>query len=203
MPQSTDADYLGSGATQVYTGDGKGKTTAALGLAVRAVGWGLRVLMIQFMKQWGYGEHRAAQRLSPEFEIIQVGTPYFVAREDDLDPGVLEEIRGEVKVFPPGHPPDELVQQAERGILHAERAFENGSADVIILDEINMAAHFGLIPVQRILGLISSRPRGVELVLTGRRAPQEIIDAADLVTEMREIKHYWSQGLHARRGIEE
>lgn len=203
MPPNADGGCLGSGATHVYTGDGKGKTTAALGLAMRAVGWGLRVLMIQFMKQWGYGEHRAALRLAPELEIVQVGAPYFVAEEGELDPRVLEEISGDVRVFPPGSPPEELVQQAERGMLLAERALESGSTDVLILDEINMAAHFGLVPLQRVLSLIRSRPRGVELILTGRRAPQEIIDAADLVTEMGEIKHYWSQGLHARRGIEE
>jgi len=202
MPQAHE-DLLGSGATHVYTGDGKGKTTAALGLAMRAVGWGLRVLMIQFMKRWGYGEHRAALRLAPQLEILQVGVAYLVADEADFDSEILEKIHGEVKVFPPGCPPEELVEQADKGMRRAERAFEAGSTDILILDEVNMAVHFGLIPLQRVLDLISSRPRGVELVLTGRRAPHEIIEAADLVTEMRETKHYWSEGLQARRGIEE
>ncbi len=201
--ESVSCGSLGRGAVQVYTGDGKGKTTAALGLAVRAVGWGLRVLVVQFMKRWGYGEHRAAARLQPGLTIIQVGKPYFVAREGEIDPETLASMGDDIRVFSPGSPPQELVDGAEEGLARAERAMQERIADVIILDEINVALHFELVSLERVLAVLRQRPEGVELVLTGRYAPEALVDAADLVTEMREVKHYWTRGLKARRGIEQ
>ncbi|MFO8060565.1 MAG: cob(I)yrinic acid a,c-diamide adenosyltransferase [Bacillota bacterium] len=195
--------YLGDGAVQVYTGNGKGKTTAALGLAMRAVGRGLRVLMIQFMKRWGYGEHLAAGRLRPELSIVQVGKPYFVAREGEIDPETRASMGEDVRVFAPGSPPEELVRGAEEGLARAEWAMRERTADIIILDEINVALHFELVSLDRVLEVVRGRPDGVELVLTGRNAPEELLEVADLVTEMREVKHYWRRGLGARRGIEE
>lgn len=196
------SNNLGPGATHVYTGDGKGKTTAALGLALRAVGRNLNVLIIQFMKRWGYGEHLSARHLEPRLTIIQVGKPYFVAHEDQLDESTRADVE-DVAVFPPGSPPPELVEQAGEGLQRARRAFADHSHDVVILDEINMALYYELVAEDDVLDLIRMRPDGVELVLTGRRAPDSVVDIADLVTEMREIKHYWTKGLSARRGIEE
>ena len=172
---------LKEGMIQVYTGDGKGKTTAALGLALRALGHGLRVYMIQFMKgDPDYGELRAGSRLDG-LTIRQFGRTDFVDRD---------------------HPADEDLSLARQGLEHAGAIMNAGNHDLVILDEINVALDFGLIPLQAVLELIANKPRGVELVLTGRSAPPAIIEAADLVTEMREIKHYYQQGRAARDGIE-
>jgi cob(I)alamin adenosyltransferase len=172
---------LERGQVQVYTGNGKGKTTAALGLALRAVGRGLRVCMIQFMKGGGpYGEHLAAERLAPYLTIIPTGREGWVNR-DNPDP---EDIR--------------LAGEA----LHRAEAALGGGYDLVILDEINGAVGFGLISVDEVLALIARRPAATELVLTGRNADERVIAAADLVTEMRDVKHYYRAGVPARVGIE-
>lgn len=172
---------LEQGCTQVYTGNGKGKTTAALGLALRAVGRGLRVCIFQFIKGGGpYGEHLVAERLAPQFTIIQSGRPGWVNTKD-----ITEDRR--------------LAQQA---LQQARQMLTSGDFDLFICDEINGAVSFGLIDVQQVLELISCRPAQVELVLTGRNAHESVIAAADLVTEMREIKHYYTAGVPARTGIE-
>jgi cob(I)alamin adenosyltransferase len=166
---------------QVYTGNGKGKTTAALGLALRALGHGMKVYMIQFMKgDPDYGELRAARGLSG-FTIRQCGRPDFVDRS---------------------HPDEEDIALAQQGLAHAREIVAGGRYDLVILDEINVAMDFHLISTESVLDLIRSKPRGVELVLTGRGAPERVIEAADLVTEMREIKHYYQRGKTARDGIE-
>jgi cob(I)alamin adenosyltransferase len=166
---------------QVYTGDGKGKTTAALGLALRALGHGLKVCMIQFMKgDPEYGELRAAPRLDG-LTIRQFGRTDFVDRDQ---------------------PAEEDISLARQGLEHAAAVMDSGDHDLLILDEINVAMDFGLVPVQAVLKLIENKPRRMELILTGRFAPRAVIEAADLVTEMREIKHYYRQGRTARDGIE-
>jgi len=195
--------YIGKGAVHVYTGDGKGKTTASLGLALRAVGWGLDVMIIQFMKRRGYGEHKATEHFKPQLEIVQVGTPYFVAKQEEIDPDMVDEFGGNIQIFPPGSPPTELIEQGKKGIDMAHKILTSASYDLLILDEINVAIHYNLVPENDVLQLIDMRPKCLELVLTGRNASQSIIDRADLVTEMCEVKHYWRQGLMARKGIEE
>jgi cob(I)alamin adenosyltransferase len=173
---------LAQGLIQVYTGNGKGKTTAALGLALRAVGRELMVCMIQFMKGGGpYGEHLAAKRLAPFLTIHQTGREGWVNR-DNLDP--------------------EDQRLARAALLLAQQSLLSGEYDLVILDEINGAVSFGLLPVDEVLALMAQKPAGVELVLTGRNADPRIIEAADLVTEMREIKHYYKAGVPARLGIE-
>jgi len=176
-----DRKKLDRGMVQVYTGDGKGKTTAALGLALRALGHGLRVYMIQFMKgDPDYGELQTASGL-PNFEVRQSGRPDFVDRDD----------------------PDQIdIQLAQEGLIHAREILAGGQYDVVILDEINVALAFGLIEVRDVLALIASRNERTELILTGRQAPRAILEAADLVTEMREVKHYFQRGVKARDGIE-
>jgi len=172
---------LDRGCVQVYTGNGKGKTTAALGLAFRAVGRGLRVCMFQFIKGSGtYGEHILAEKLAPLLTIIKSGRPGWVNTKD-----ITEDRR-----------------VAQDGLVQARRLLLSGDYDLMILDEINGAAGFGLIDVEQILELIRSRPERVELVLTGRNAAEEVIAEADLVTEMRDIKHYYTAGVPARTGIE-
>ena len=173
---------LEQGLIQVYTGNGKGKTTAALGLAFRAVGRGLRVCMVQFIKGGGqYGEHAAAEKLFPELSIHQTGRDGWIFR-DRLDP--------------------EDVRIAGEALDLARLALVGEAYDLVILDEINGAAWFGLVSVDEILALMAAKPEKVELVLTGRSADKRIMAAADLVTEMREVKHYFQQGVQARVGIE-
>lgn len=172
---------LERGCIQVYTGNGKGKTTASLGLALRAVGRGLRVCVFQFIKGGGpYGEHLIAEKLAPLFTIIQTGRPGWVNIND-----ISEDRR-----------------IAQNALEQARALLSSGEYDLVILDEINGAVGFGLVDVEQVLELISLKPDHVELVLTGRNAHERIIEAADLVTEMREIKHYYKVGVPARTGIE-
>jgi cob(I)alamin adenosyltransferase len=172
---------LESGCTQVYTGNGKGKTTAALGLALRAVGRGLKVCVFQFIKGGGpYGEHLIADKLAPLFSIIQTGQPGWVNTKDISADRTI----------------------AQEALVRAREMLISGDFDLFICDEINGAVGFGLIDVEQVLELIRLRPEKVELVLTGRNAHERVVEAADLVTEMREIKHYYKAGVPARTGIE-
>ncbi len=170
------------GLIQVYTGNGKGKTSAALGLALRAVGHGLNVFAIQFMKgNINYGELEAAKKLSPHLTIKPMGRETFVAREN----------------------PDPVdIKLAQDGFALAKRAVLHGGYDVVILDEINVAVDYGLIPLSDLLHLLDAKPKGVELILTGRNARSEVLEKADLVTEMIEHKHYYRNGVLSREGIE-
>jgi cob(I)alamin adenosyltransferase len=173
---------LAQGCIQIYTGNGKGKTTAALGLALRAAGRELMVCIIQFMKGGGpYGEHLAAPKLAPYLTIIQTGREGWVNREN---------------------PDPEDKRRAREALAMAERALTEGKYDLVILDEINGAVSFGLIGADDVLALMDRKPPAVELVLTGRNADERVIAAADLVTEMREVKHYYKAGVPARVGIE-
>jgi len=173
---------IGRGYIHVYTGDGKGKTTASFGLAFRAVGNELKVLVIQFMKGPEMtGERRAAQRLAPGMEVRPMG------RDGLLHPAdIMEKDRALAT-----HALDEALSE-----------MTGGQWDMLILDEINTACALGLVTVQRVLQLMDLKPDGLELVLTGRGAAEEIVEKADLVTEMKEIKHYYAKGVKARQGIE-
>jgi cob(I)alamin adenosyltransferase len=173
---------LEQGLIQVYTGNGKGKTTASLGLALRGVGRELMVCMVQFMKGGGpYGEQMAAERLAPYLTIIQTGRPGWVNKDN------------------PHQKDKDLAAEA---LELARSKVMGGEYDLVILDEINGAVSMGLVPVQDLLELMRAKPKHVELVLTGRNAHEQVIEAADLVTEMREIKHYYKAGVQSRIGIE-
>ena len=177
------------GLVIVYTGDGKGKTTAALGCALRALGQGWRVLVLQFFKgDWPvrFGELEMGKRLSPQLEVRHVG-------------------KGFVKYMGDRKPFDEHLQAARDALQQARAAITSGAYDLIILDEIVYAIDYAevrLIGLDDVLGLIDAKPPHVHLVLTGRNAPQALIDRADLVTEMREIKHPYQQGIPAQLGID-
>ncbi|GFE62613.1 cob(I)yrinic acid a,c-diamide adenosyltransferase [Geobacter sp. AOG2] len=172
---------LERGCIQVYTGNGKGKTTAALGLALRAIGRGLKVCVFQFIKGGGpYGEHLIAEKLAPLFTIMQSGRPGWVNTRD-----ITEDRR-----------------VAQEALERAKGILASGEYDLVVLDEINGAVGFGLVDVEQVLELMSLKPERTELVLTGRNAHERVIEAADLVTEMREVKHYYKAGVPARTGIE-
>jgi len=171
---------LSRGYVQVYTGDGKGKTTAALGMALRASGHGLHTYVGQFMKGQHYGELDAVSN-HPHITIEQYGDVRCIRREE----------------VTPQH-----VAQAHQGLERIQEAMLSGQYDVVVLDEVNVAIWFGLLTTEEVLAFLDQRPEHVEVVLTGRRAPQELIERADLVTEMREVKHYYQQGVLSRKGIE-
>jgi cob(I)alamin adenosyltransferase len=171
---------LSQGYVQIYTGDGKGKTTAALGLALRAMGHGMRTYIGQFMKGQPYGELDAL-RDYPLITIEQYGDIRCIRREEVTS---------------------EHITQAQRGLSQVRKAIRSGQYDIVVLDEVNVTVWFGLLTVEEVLAFLDERPAHVEVILTGRRAPQELIERADLVTEMREVKHYYQQGVPARKGIE-
>jgi cob(I)alamin adenosyltransferase len=168
------------GYLQVYTGNGKGKTTAAIGLGVRAAGAGLRVIMVQFMKGRRYSELDALRNI-PNFEVHQHGRDEFVSKD---------------------HPEQIDIDLAREGLSHAERAIMSSKYDLVILDELNVALDFGLVPISEVVNILRTRPRHVEVVITGRYAPKEILELADLVTEMKEMLHFYNNGVKARKGIE-
>ncbi len=166
---------------EVYTGDGKGKTTAAFGLALRAIGHNWRVLIIQFMKgDSNYGELRTARHI-PSLEIRQFGQRTFVER---------------------GNPQPEDLRLAREGMEFAREAIQSGKYQMVILDEINVAVDFGLVPLEELLELVRNCPDSIELVLTGRNAKSQLIELADLVSEIREIKHPFQKGVVNRVGID-
>jgi cob(I)alamin adenosyltransferase len=169
-----------TGYTQIYTGDGKGKTTAALGLALRAAGAGLKVYIAQFIKSGDYSEIKALARFADQITVEQFGLGRFIK----------------------GKPSPEDVAAAGKGLAAVRNALKSGQYQVVILEEGNVAALCGLFPVDEILEIISQKPGDVELVVTGRGADPRVIDRADLVTEMKAVKHYYQAGVAARVGIE-
>jgi cob(I)alamin adenosyltransferase len=168
------------GYIQVYTGDGKGKTTAAIGLAIRASGAGLKVFIAQFIKQGDYSEIKALRKLSDMITVDQYGTGRFID----------------------GKPSREDFDNVEEGLKRIKRVMLSEKYDVIILDEANVAVKYGLIPVQELINVIIAKPDSVEMVITGRNASPLILEIADLVTEMKPVKHYYNKGVKGRLGIE-
>lgn len=189
------------GYIQVYTGDGKGKTTAAIGLAIRAVGAGKKVCMIQFMKSLAYAEQTVLKTI-PGITLITSGKPYFIAKEGMLTEEQLARWGSAVQVYPAGHPPQEYRDLTLEGIDAAVAAL-SGDYDVVILDEYNMACWFDLATEEDTARILAARRPETELVITGRNAPQQILDAADLITEMKKIRHYYDKGVQGRKGIED
>jgi len=183
MNQEMNHQAKRRGLIMVYTGNGKGKTTAALGLALRAIGHGFKVYMVQFMKGEGnlYGEYLAASKYLPGFEIVRAGRDVFVDR---------------------GNPSEEDRVLAKKGLELARRAITCGRYELVILDEVNVAVEWGLLRVEDVLDLLKDKPPEVDVVLTGRYAKPEIMEAADMVSEVLEVKHHYRAGIPAREGIE-
>lgn len=170
---------INKGYIQVYTGNGKGKTTAALGISLRAVCANKKVCFAQFVKGMRYSELEAAKYL-PNFEIIQFGRDCFIYN----------------------NPTVEDIELAREGLKRCREILKSGDYNLVVLDEINVALFYKLFPLEEVLEMLDQKAPNVEVILTGRYALQEIIDRADLVTEMKEIKHYYKIGVPARIGIE-
>ena len=173
---------LKQGFVQIYTGNGKGKSTAAIGQAVRAAGFGLKTYIAQFMKEYNYNELNSLKHLSEWITIEQFGGDEFVYKKE--------------------LPSEEELAKAQKGLLTAREKMLSGNYDLIILDEAIVAIYFKLLEIQVLVELIKIKPENVELILTGRYCPEELIELADLVTEMKEVKHYYQKGIISRRGIE-
>lgn len=171
---------LEKGLIHIYTGPGKGKTTAALGLGLRAAGAGLKVHMIQFMKGRRYSEIDSV-KLLPNFTIVQHGRDEFVSKEK---PAKID------------------IELAKKGFSHAKDVVNNGKYDLVILDELNVVVDYNLIPLKDVIKLIEGKPEKLELILTGRDAHPDLVKVSDVVTEMLEIKHPYQQGILARKGID-
>lgn len=174
-------DQFKKGIVMVNTGNGKGKTTAAFGQALRAIGHGYKVCIIQFMKGRAYGEYQSAKQFLPNLTVHLVGLDSFVMRDNPA-------------------PVD--IKMAKEGFLLAKEVMGSGDYDMVILDEINVAVDFKLIDLKDVLDLIKTRPPGLDVILTGRYAHPEIMALADTVTEMKEIKHHYAAGVKDRPGIE-
>lgn len=189
------------GLIQVYTGNGKGKTTAALGLALRAVGHGFRVHMIQFTKGGGYsGELISAEKLSPLFTISQFGRGCPMS---SLIRKGYEKCNGCGNCFLKDRGPNsDDIETARKAINQAWEFIRNQECDILILDEIGNALKYNLVSLEQILEIMKEKPAEMELILTGRDMPEEVITQADLATEMKEIKHPYQKGVSSRRGIE-
>jgi cob(I)alamin adenosyltransferase len=170
---------MSKGYIHIYTGNGKGKTTAALGLAIRGVGAGKKVYIGQFVKGMRYSEVKVMENL-PNVEMHQLGLDCFIDKE----------------------PTKEDIEAAKKGLKICGEILKNGEYDIVILDEITIALYFKLFSIEDVLKIIDERNPKVELILTGRYAPEELIEVADLVTEMKEVKHYYSQGVESREGID-
>jgi cob(I)alamin adenosyltransferase len=177
---NTIAKVMKQGLVQIYTGDGKGKTTAALGLALRAAGRSLKVFIAQFAKGMFYGEVEALKRFAPQITLHQYGRKTFIHDE----------------------PNEADVRLAREGWREIQEVMVRGECDLLIVDEIGIALHYRLVTLEEVRELIRRKPESMELVLTGRKIPEELYSRADLITEMREIKHYYNAGVPARKGIE-
>ena len=172
------------GLVIVYTGNGKGKTTAALGLAMRAIGYEHKVCMLQFIKgSWHYGEMDSSKKLEPDFELIAIG-------------------KGFVGILDDNSTREEHEKYAAEALKICREKIFSEKYNVVILDEVNYAINLGLIDVQEIIKIIKEKPSSLDLVLTGRDVKEEIIELADLVTEMKEVKHPFQSGIKAKKGID-
>ncbi len=173
---------LKKGYIQIYTGNGKGKSTAAIGLAIRAAGYGLKVFILQLMKDFPYNEGKILSIMSDKIRVVKIGRDDWVFRKEK--------------------PPQEEVDQAEKALSEFEEVMISKKYDVFILDEICAAIYFGLVNEERVMKILDKKPESIELVLTGRYCSGSLISRADLVTEMKEIKHYYSTGVKSRPGID-
>lgn len=168
------------GKVHVYTGNGKGKTTAAMGIALRAIGAGKKVFFAQFVKGMKYSEVSAIEKYLPQINIKQFGLDCFIEKD----------------------PTEEDIRMAQDGLREVTGILKSGEYEMVVLDEANIALYYNLFSLDDLVAALHNRDEDVEVIITGRYAPQELIEYADLVTEMKEVKHYYREGLMARKGVE-
>lgn len=168
------------GRIQIYTGNGKGKTTAALGLVLRAVGAGKRVFFAQFLKKGDFSEIKILKDRFPEVVVCQFGNENFIIET----------------------PSEKDISDAVKGLETVSKIIADGDFDVVVLDEINVALYYKLFSIERVVEMLKAKDPSVEIVMTGRNFPSELMDMVDLVTDMRKVKHYYDNGVEAREGIE-
>lgn len=173
---------LEEGFTQIYTGNGKGKTTAAIGQAIRAAGFGLKTYIAMFMKEYPYNEIKALERFNDLIKVEQFADDKFVFTREE--------------------PSEENRRKAKLGLKNSYEKMINQEFDLIILDEVLVSIYFGLITKDEVIPFFENKPKNVELILTGRYCPEEFYSFADLITEMKEVKHYYEKGILSRKGIE-
>jgi cob(I)alamin adenosyltransferase len=190
------------GLVQVYTGEGKGKTSASLGLSLRALGQGFSTYIIQFMKSGDTGELFSVKKYIPNIKIAQFGKDAIADKQSKMfefdGTGEMNGTDGRFIFLP-----DAAEREpARRALEHASNVIKSGKYNLVVLDEINCALAKNLIDIKDVIGLLDEKPENVEVILTGRNAPQAIMDRADYVSEIKQVKHPWEQGIGARRGIE-
>ena len=173
---------LSKGYIQIYTGNGKGKTTAAIGQAVRAAGFGLKTYFVQLMKDFNYNELKSLNLLKENITVEQFGNDSFVFAKEP--------------------PSKHMIIKVKAGLSSAKQKMLSGKFDLIILDEVCVSIYFKLLTIDEVINFLKMKPENVEIILTGRYCPDKIIELADLVTEMKETKHYYNSGVEARKGIE-
>lgn len=189
---------------QVYTGNGKGKTTASFGLALRALGAGMKIYVLQFMKSLAYSEQKILKNFAPNLILQTTGKPFFIAKKGMISDELIKQFGDDLVIFEEGHPPKEYVQDILTGFQTACEKILSSNFQMVILDEVNVALFFGLLTREDLeKNLFEKINPATEIICTGRNAPDWLIEKADLVTEMKEIKHYYTtKGIEARLGIE-
>lgn len=192
---------LKKGIVEVYTGNGKGKTTAAFGLAFRALGWGLKVYIIQFMKMGTYGENKSSEQFLDKLKVDYAGMPYFIAWEEDIPVEDRKKVAN-VILCPKGKPPEDYRKKVSDAFQKMKDEVKSGNWDIVIMDEVNVAIYYNLLGLNELTDFLDNRGENVEVVLTGRKMPDEVLQRASLITEMKEIRHPYSEGMPARRGVD-
>ncbi len=189
------------GLIDVFTGTGKGKTTAAFGIAFRALGWGYSVYVLQFMKLGTYGENKAALIFDRNLKVDYVGMPYFIAWEGDIPKEDLNKVKN-VVICKKGEPPAEYIQKVREHYEKSIMELESGKWNVFIYDEINVALYYNLLRIKDVIKIMDIKPEHTELIFTGRKIPDVIMEKADMITEVYSPKHPYQKGILARKGID-
>ncbi len=189
------------GLIDVFTGTGKGKTTAAFGIAFRALGWGYNVYVLQFMKLGTYGENKAALIFDRNLKVDYVGMPYFIAWEGDIPEEDLNKVKN-VVICKKGEPPAEYIQKVREHYEKSLLELESGNWNVFIYDEINVALYYNLLQIKDVIKIMDIKPEHTELIFTGRKIPDVIMERADMITEVYSPKHPYQKGILARKGID-
>lgn len=187
---------------QVYTGNGKGKTTAGIGMAIRSLGAGQKVLFAQFMKTFFYSEQKILQNISENLTLKIFGKPYFLVKKGTLDEKDIKKLKDKVLVYDENNPPKDYIHLVKKGLEELRDILSKEDFDLLILDEINMCLYYNLLKQEELENFLAKIKPQTEIIITGRMAPDWLLARADLVTDMTEVKHYYAKNVEARLGVE-